>query len=71
MFCHITRFNTGLNPEIWEAESGTVKFDSDRTPGNTRFKATFTNCVVRSQKMPKLSFTLSGECRVKDALTYP
>ena len=71
IFCHITPFGTGLNPEIWEAESGTVKFDSDRTPGNTRIKATCTDCVVRSHKMPKLSFTLSGDCHVKDALTYP
>ncbi|MGF6097867.1 hypothetical protein [Pseudomonas sp. 18175] len=69
--CHITPFNTGLNPEIWQAESGTVRFTLNRTPGETHLLAEFKDCVVVSDKNPKASFWLSGTCEVRDALTYP
>lgn len=69
--CHITPIGTGLNPEIWQAESGTVKFTLNRTPGKTQLVAEFKNCVVVSDKNPKASFSLSGICEARDALTYP
>ncbi|TFY86807.1 hypothetical protein DYL59_20785 [Pseudomonas kairouanensis] len=69
--CHITPLNTGLNPEIWQAESGTIKFRLNRTPGKTHIVAEFKDCVVVSDKNPKASFWLAGKCEAQDALTYP